>query len=63
LLGELVACRERARKHDGIIKLVLNPKQRDFLVSTRVDQLFEIFRDEDEALDSFDAWTTTAGIP
>ena len=62
-LGELVAGRERVRKHDGVIKLVLTGKLRDFFLLTRLDQLFEIFRDEEEALDSFVCENATAGIP
>ena len=62
-LGELVACRERVRRHQGIIKLVLTPKQYSLVVASRLDSLFETYQDEDDALDSFAPWYTTAGIP
>jgi len=62
-LGELVACRERVRKRHGVIKLVLTRGQRDLIVASRLDALFETFQDEDDALDSFLAENTTAGIP
>ena len=62
-IGELVACRERVRKHEGIIKLVLTPAQYSLVVASRLDSLFETFRDEEDALESFAPWTTTAGIP
>ncbi len=62
-VGELVASRERVRKHQGIIKLVLTPKQYSLVVASRLDSLFETFQDEDDALDSFAPWYTTAGIP
>jgi anti-anti-sigma regulatory factor len=63
VLGQLVACREHARKHDGVIKLVVTASQRELVVATRLDYLFETYRDEDEALDSFLPRDTTAGIP
>ena len=63
VLGQLVACREHARRHDGMIKLVVTADQREFVVATKMDYLFETFKDEDEALDSFLPWDTTAGIP
>jgi anti-anti-sigma factor len=62
-LGELVAGRERARKHDGVMKLVMQGELRDYFLLTRMDLLFEIFDDEEEALDSFVGENTTAGIP
>ena len=62
-LGQLVACREHARRHDGVIKLVVTGGQRELVVATKLDYLFETFKDEDEALDSFLPWDTTAGIP
>ncbi len=62
-LGELVIWRERIRKRDGVIKLVLPAPVYDLFVATRLDSLFEIFRDEEAALDGFAAETETAGIP
>jgi len=62
-LGELVADRERVRKHDGVIKLVLTEKLRDYFLLTGLDRLFEIYPDDEEALDSFVGENATAGIP
>ena len=63
LLGEVVACRERVRKRGGVTTLVLTPEQADLLIAGGLDSLFEIFLDEDVALDSFAARNATAGIP
>lgn len=62
-LGELVACRERLRKHSGTIKLVAGRPLRDLFVASGLDGLFEIHDDEDAALDSFDPESATAGVP
>lgn len=62
-MGQLVACREHARRHDGVIKLVVTAGQRDLLVATKLDYLFQTFRSEDEAMDSFESRDTTVGIP
>ncbi len=53
-IGELVACYKRARDRGSVLKL-LNPsgKVQDLLVLTRLQEIFEIFRDEREALTSF----------
>jgi len=53
-IGELVACFKRAVEKGAKIKLV-NPsgKVQDLLVLTRLQEIFEIFRDEREALSSF----------
>jgi anti-sigma B factor antagonist len=53
-IGELVACFKRARDKGAFLKL-LNPsgKVQDLLVLTRLQEIFEIFRDEREALTSF----------
>ena len=53
-IGELVACFKRARDKGSFLKL-LNPsgKVQDLLVLTRLQEIFEIFRDEREALTSF----------
>ena len=63
LLGELVAARERVRRQLGVIKLVLTAKQRQLLVASSLDSLFETYPSEDDALDSFDPLVSTAGIP
>jgi anti-sigma B factor antagonist len=53
-IGELVACYKRAKEKGGTIKL-LNPsgKVYDLLQLTKLEEVFETFRDEREALVSF----------
>ncbi len=53
-IGELVACFKRARDKGSALKL-LNPsgKVQDLLVLTRLQEIFEIYRDERESLTSF----------
>ena len=53
-LSELIVCYRRARQHNGTIKL-LKPRERvrDLLRITRLDQVLEIYTDEDAALASF----------
>ena len=53
-IGELVACYKRAKEKDGTVKL-LNPsgKVYDLLQLTKLEEVFETFRDEKEALTSF----------
>jgi anti-sigma B factor antagonist len=53
-IGELVACYKRAKERNGIVKL-LNPsgKVYDLLQLTKLEEVFETFRDEREALVSF----------
>ena len=53
-IGELVACYKRAREKDGTVKL-LNPsgKVYDLLQLTKLEEIFDTFRDESEALVSF----------
>lgn len=63
LLGEVVACRERVRRRGGVTTLVLTSEQTDLLMAGGLDSLFEVFPDEDAALDSFAANSATAGIP
>jgi anti-anti-sigma regulatory factor len=62
-LGELVACREHVRKHGGRIALVAGPRLSTLLSEARLDALFDVFPDEDGALDSFSPVAETAGIP
>jgi len=53
-IGELVACYKRAKEKEGTVKL-LNPsgKVYDLLQLTKLEEVFETFRDEKEALVSF----------
>ncbi len=53
-IGELVACHKRALEKQGQLKL-LNPsgKVYDLLMLTKLDDVFETFKDEKEALVSF----------
>ena len=53
-IGELVACYKRAREKAGNVKL-LNPsgKVYDLLSLTKLEEVFETFKDEREALVSF----------
>lgn len=62
-LGQLVACREHARIHGAVIKLVVTASQREVVVATNLDYLFDTFKNEDDALDSFLPSDSTAGIP
>jgi anti-sigma B factor antagonist len=53
-IGELVACYKRAREKGGELKL-LNPsgKVEDLLQLTKLEEIFETYRDEATALKSF----------
>lgn len=53
-IGELVACYKRAKERGGIVKL-LKPsgKVYDLLQLTKLEEVFETFKDESEALTSF----------
>ncbi len=53
-IGELVACYKRAREKGGAVRL-LNPSGKvfDLLQLTKLEQVFDTFRDESEALKSF----------
>lgn len=53
-IGELVACYKRAAEKGAGLKL-LNPngKVQDLLILTKLQEIFDIFRDEREALASF----------
>lgn len=53
-IGELVACYKRAKEKGGDVKL-LNPsgKVYDLLQLTKLEEVFESFNDEKEALVSF----------
>ena len=53
-IGELVACYKRAKEKDGTVKL-LNPsgKVYDLLQLTKLEEVFETYKDESEAVGSF----------
>lgn len=53
-IGELVACYKRAKEKDGNVKL-LNPsgKVYDLLSLTKLEEVFDTFTDEKEALVSY----------
>jgi anti-sigma B factor antagonist len=53
-IGELVACYKRAREKGGAMRL-LNPsgKVADLLQLTKLEQVFDTFRAEQDALKSF----------
>lgn len=53
-IGELVACYKRAREKEGTVKL-LNPsgKVYDLLQLTKLEEVFDTYKDEGEALVSF----------
>jgi len=53
-IGEMVACYKKANMVEGAVKL-LNPsgKVHDLLVMTRLEEVFDIYDDEKEALVSF----------
>jgi len=53
-VGELVACYKRAKEEGGGLKLLnLPPAIDDLLQVSKLNHVFEIFRDEQEAVDSF----------
>jgi anti-sigma B factor antagonist len=53
-LGALVMCATTTRKLEGAVKLVnLNKRNIELLVMTRLATAFEIFTDEQEAVNSF----------
>jgi anti-sigma B factor antagonist len=53
-IGELVACYKRAKEKGGNVKL-LNPsgKVYDLLSLTKLEEVFETFNDEQEAVSSY----------
>ena len=53
-IGELVACYKRAKEREGVVKLV-NPtgKVYDLLQLTKLEEIFDVYRDEKEALVAF----------
>ena len=53
-IGELVACYKRAKEKDGTVKLLYpSGKVYDLLQLTKLEEVFETFRAEKEALVSF----------
>ena len=53
-LGALVVCATSARKAGGSVKLVnLNRRNIELLVMTKLATVFEIFNDEQDAINSF----------
>lgn len=53
-LGELVACKKRSAEKGGDTKLLLPTKRvRDLLVLVKLNDVFEIFEDELQAVGSF----------
>ena len=53
-LGELVACKKRSADKGGDTKLLLPTKRvRDLLVLVKLNDVFDIFEDELEAIGSF----------
>jgi len=53
-IGELVACYKRAKEKEGTVKL-LNPsgKVYDLLQLTKLEDVFDTFKNEQEAINSF----------
>lgn len=53
-IGELVACYKRTKEKGGTVKL-LNPSGKvfDLLQLTKLEEVFDVYRDEKEALVSF----------
>jgi anti-sigma B factor antagonist len=53
-IGELVACLKRVREKGGMIKLLnASGKVYDLLQLTKLEDVFESYKDEKEAIDSF----------
>jgi anti-sigma B factor antagonist len=53
-LGALVMCATRLRRTDGVAKLVnVNRRNIELMVMTKIDTIFEVFDDENDAVNSF----------
>jgi anti-anti-sigma factor len=53
-IGELVACHKRAVEKGGVIKILkANEKMLDLFAITKLNEIFDLFTDEKEALKSF----------
>ena len=49
-IGELLECRDRVLKRRGQLRLVLTGAPRDMCLMARLDTIFEIFDDQQEAV-------------
>jgi anti-anti-sigma regulatory factor len=63
LVAELLACRQAVRDAGGVLNLVLSPADRHAFCEAGLDRQFEMYDDEDEAIESFAPETMTYGIP
>jgi anti-sigma B factor antagonist len=55
-IGDLISTYTSARNHSGMLKLLSpQPKLRNLLLITKLDQIFEIFYEEQAAIRSFQA--------
>jgi len=54
-LGQVVACHQRVREQEGVVKLVLADRSQELFKITRLEKMFEIFEGLDGALASFAA--------
>jgi anti-sigma B factor antagonist len=53
-LGALVMCSTRFKNVDGVAKLVnVNRRNIELMVMTKIDTIFEVFDDENDAVNSF----------
>ena len=63
LVAELLACRKAVLDAGGTVKLVLGPTDRQAFREAGLETQFELFEDEDKAIESFAPETMTYGIP
>jgi anti-anti-sigma factor len=56
-LGAILQCRRMALEREAAIHLVVSARQMDLLEMTKLDEVFESFTDEAEALKGFDGDT------
>jgi anti-sigma B factor antagonist len=53
-LGSMAICAARVRKADGTVKLLhVNRRNVELLMMTKMDSIFELFDDENDAVNSF----------
>jgi anti-anti-sigma factor len=52
-LGAVLQCRRMALERDAAIRLVVSPRQMDLLEMTKLDEVFDSFTSEAEALKGF----------
>src|SRR5262245_18731303 len=53
-LGELVAAYTAAKRQGAVLKLMkLSPRVRDLIQLTKIYQVFEVFNDQESAVESF----------